>query len=199
MRQATAPPHSAAEQDQAPPDIATMRETAHGVLGPDNAPDALPPAGEGLATLTATLRGHLEVLLPEVEQAAKQLPENSMTRTGAMYCVVEARGKLRAPELSFAPLSGSVMYSRRLARVVAALCDHYEMVSTGVEMPPEQAAFDRLAEHCLRCPTCRTVDDQGANAKLFCEEENRLHERYRAAHGRAAAARLAQQSVKATA
>ncbi|MEU0589769.1 DUF6415 family natural product biosynthesis protein [Streptomyces sp. NPDC006132] len=168
-----------------------MRETAHRVLGPDNAPDALPPAGEELETLTATLRGHLELLLPEVEQTAGRLPENSVTRYGAMYCVGEARGKLRAPELNFAPLAGSVMYARRLARVLATLCDHYEIVSAGIEMTSEQKAFEHLADHCLRCPTYRAVDDKGMHAGLPCAEESRLYETYRAVRARASAARLA--------
>ncbi|MEU6918522.1 DUF6415 family natural product biosynthesis protein [Streptomyces olindensis] len=185
MRQATVPPPAEAEREEAPPDIATMRETARRVLGPD----VLPPAGGELETLTATLCGHLEVLLPEVEEAAGRLPENSVTRYGAMYCVGEARGKLRAPELNFAPLVGSVMYARRLARVLIALCEHYETVSAGVAETPEQRAFMRLADHCLRCPTCRTVDDDGANARLPCEEEATLYEEYRRARAGAAAAR----------
>ncbi|MFF5980836.1 DUF6415 family natural product biosynthesis protein [Streptomyces olindensis] len=171
------------------PDLALMRETAHRVLGPDSGPNALPPTDEELETLTATLRGHLDLLMPEVERAAGRLPQNSVTRYGAMYCVGEARGKLRAPELGFAPLAGGVMYARRLARVLVALCEHYETVSAGVAETPEQRAFERLAEHCLRCPTCRTVDDDGANARLPCEEEDRLYDQYRRACARAAAAR----------
>ncbi|MER6712259.1 DUF6415 family natural product biosynthesis protein [Streptomyces sp. NPDC000877] len=174
-----------------PPDLAVMRDTAQRILGPDSGPDALPPSGDELATLTATLRGHLELLLPEVEQAAGRLPENSVTRYGAMYCVGEARGKLRASELRFAPLAGSVMYARRLARVLAALCDHYEIVSAGIEMTSEQKAFEHLADHCLRCPTCRAVDDKGMHAGLPCAEESRLYETYRAVRARASAARLA--------
>jgi hypothetical protein len=176
-----------------PVDVATMRATAQRVLGPDNAPDAMPPAGEELDTLTATLRGHLELLAPEVEQAAGRLSKNSVTRAGAMHCITEARGKLRAPELSFAPLAGSVMYARRLARVLVALCDHYEIVSAGVEETPEQTAFVRLAEHCLTCPTCRAMDDEGANLGLPCEEEERLYGEYRQARIRASAARIARQ------
>ncbi|MET9815556.1 DUF6415 family natural product biosynthesis protein [Streptomyces sp. NPDC006355] len=191
MRQATAPPPAAAEQDQAPPDTAKMREAARCVLGPDAAPDVLPPAGEELETLIATLRGHLELLLPEVEQAAGRLPENSVTRYGAMYCAGEARGKLRAPELSFAPLAGSVMYARRLARVLVSLCDHYEIVSAGIEETSEQTALGCLADHCLTCPTCRAVDDEGMHAGLPCEEESRLYDVYRAARARTSAARVA--------
>ncbi|MFD5157653.1 DUF6415 family natural product biosynthesis protein [Streptomyces hawaiiensis] len=167
-----------------------MRETAHRVLGPDSAPDAVPPAGTELDTLTAELRGHIEQLAPEVEQAATRLPESSPTRAAALACVGDAGGQLRAPELGFAVLAGSVMYARRLARVLAALCDHYETVSSGVVKTPVQAAFEHLAEHCLTCSTCRAVDEHGAYAGLPCEEESRLYEGYRAARVSAAAARL---------
>ncbi|MFH9707593.1 DUF6415 family natural product biosynthesis protein [Streptomyces luteogriseus] len=173
-----------------PVDIATMRETAHRVLGPDNAPEAVPPAGDALDALTAALRGHIERLAPEVDHAAARLPENSPTRNAARACVSGAGGELRAPEPGYAALAGNVMYARRLARVLAALCDHYETVSAGIEETPEQRAFVHLAEHCLRCSTCRAVDEQGAHAGLPCEEESRLYEEYRAARARAAAARL---------
>ncbi|MGW7498571.1 DUF6415 family natural product biosynthesis protein [Streptomyces luteogriseus] len=173
----------------APPDLEMMRESAGIALGPVSAPEAVPPAGEELDTLTAALRGHIELLAPEVEQAAGRLPENSPTRACALACVGEARGKLRAPELGFVMRTGGVMYTRRLARVLAALCDHYDIVSTGVEETPEQAAFDQLVEHCLKCKTCRVVDDQGAHAGLPCDEEKRLHNEYRTARASAAVAR----------
>ncbi len=198
MRQGTAPPPAAAERNQAAPDIATMRETAYSVLGPDSAPGVTPPVGGELETLTAALRGHIELLAPEVERTAGRLSEDAPTRAAALACVAEARGKLRAPELGFAGLGGGVMYTRRLARVLAALCDHYETVSTGIVRTPVQAAFEQLAEHCLRCPTCRTVDEQGAHAGLPCDEESRLYEAYRAARARAAAARLAQRRAEDT-
>ncbi|AXE85574.1 DUF6415 family natural product biosynthesis protein [Streptomyces sp. Go-475] len=174
--------------DPPPPDLAVMRETTQIVLGGDSGPHPLLRDDE-VATLTEALLGHLELLLPQAEQAAARLPRNSVTRSGAMHCVAEARGKLRAPELGFAALAGSVTYARRLARVLVALCEHYEIVSAGVEETPEQRAFVRLAEHCLRCPTCRTVDDRGWNARLFCEEERRLYGEYRRACARAAATR----------
>ncbi|MEU0383741.1 DUF6415 family natural product biosynthesis protein [Streptomyces chartreusis] len=174
-----------------PPDLASMRETAHQMLGPDSAPEAVPPVGEELVTLTAALRGHIELLAPEVGHAAALLSENSPTRYAALACVEEARGRLRAPEPGVAVLVGKVSYARRLARVLAALCDHYEIVSAGTEVTSEQRAFVRLADHCLKCPTCRAVDDKGWNAGLPCEEESRLYEAYRAVRARASAARLA--------
>ncbi len=147
---------------------------------------------------TIALRSHIELLAPEVEQAAGELSEDAPTRAAALACVGEARGKLRAPELTFAGLGGGVMYARRLARVLAALCDHYESVSTGIVRTPVQTAFDQLAEHCLRCPTCRTVDEQGAHAGLPCDEENRLHEAYRVTRARAATTRLARRRAENT-
>ena len=182
-----------------PADVATMRETAHRVLGPDSTPEALPPAGDELMTLTAMLRGHIELLAPEVEQAAGRLPKNSPTGAAALACVGEGTRKLRAPELAFTPLAGTVMYARRLARVLAALCDHYETVSAGVTKTPVQAAFEQLAEHCLKCPTCRTVDEHGAHAGLPCDEESRLYEAYRVARSRETAARFAQRGTEVTA
>ncbi|MFF7485659.1 DUF6415 family natural product biosynthesis protein [Streptomyces luteogriseus] len=173
-----------------PPDLEKMRESAGMVLGPDSAPEAVPPAGDELDTLTAALRGHLELLGPEVEQAARQLPKDSPTRAGALACVGEARGKLRAPELGFVVLVGGVIYTRRLARVLAALCDHYEIVSAGIEETPEQTAFRHLSEHQLRCRTCKAVGDDGMNLGLPCAEEDRLEDEYRRARSRAARERL---------
>ena len=74
----------------APPDLETMRESAGMVLNRDGAPEAVPPAGDELDTLTAALRGHIALLAPEVDQAARLLPENNPTRASALACVGEA-------------------------------------------------------------------------------------------------------------
>jgi hypothetical protein len=108
----------------APVDIATMRETAAKLLGPDDGPDALPPAPEELATLTAILRGHLELLIPEVEAKAGRLPKESPARYCARACVGEARRKLGVGDGSTPAVRVSV--ARKLARCVNALCRHYE-------------------------------------------------------------------------
>lgn len=113
-----------------PVDVATMRETANILLDPDACPDgALPPAADELDTLTRILRGHLELLAPEVEKAAGRLDKESIPRFCALACVGEARGKLRA-EPGRGP-HGPVAYARRLARVLNALCDHHENLSAG--------------------------------------------------------------------
>ncbi|MGI5457856.1 DUF6415 family natural product biosynthesis protein [Streptomyces sp. CA-249302] len=104
------------------PDITVMRETVRILLDPDAV--ALPPAADEVETLTQMLRGHLELLIPEVEQSATLLKKDSIPRYCALACVGEARGKLRAePTRRF---GAEVGYARRLARALNALCDHYE-------------------------------------------------------------------------
>ncbi|MFD3503736.1 DUF6415 family natural product biosynthesis protein [Streptomyces sp. NPDC058678] len=124
MTTSTTHPPAAEEQNHAPPDIETMRATALRLLGPDDGPDVLPPAADELDTLTLALRGHLELLGPEVERMAGRLDRESIPRYCALACVGEARGKLRARP-GRGP-HGPVAYARRLARVLNALCDHHE-------------------------------------------------------------------------
>jgi hypothetical protein len=127
MPQPTAAATAEAGLTEAPPDIATMRGAVNRLLDPDAVPEALPPAPGELETLTIQLRGHLDLLMPEVEQAAKRLPKDDIPRYCALACLGEARGKLRA-EPSPTP-HGPLAYARRLARVLNALCDHYEQLS----------------------------------------------------------------------
>lgn len=123
MRQVTASPSTAEQQDSRPPDIEEMRASTALLLGPDGAPDVLPPAADELATLTETLRGHLELLATEVARAAGKLDRESIPRYCALACVGEARERLRAqPSTRF---GGPPGHARRLARTLNALCDHY--------------------------------------------------------------------------
>jgi hypothetical protein len=124
--QGSGPTLATAEQDQAPPDITTMRETVNRLLDPDAVPEALPPAGAELETLTATVRGHLEVLAPEVEAAARRIKDSSR-RYAILECVWEARSRLEVQPNS--RTGGLIGHARRLARVLNALCDHYEQLS----------------------------------------------------------------------
>ncbi len=157
-----------------PPDIATMRATAAPVLGPDDGPDALPPNAAGLKTLDSTLRGHLEVLIPEVQKAAGPRPENVQTYC-ALACVGEARGKLTVAAGDALP--SRVRHARRLARVLLALCEHYERL-TGSGETAEQTALRLMGEHATTCPTCRTRDDEG-HADVPCADADRLYDAWR--------------------
>ncbi|MCS0602192.1 DUF6415 family natural product biosynthesis protein [Streptomyces sp. LP11] len=86
-----------------------------------------PPTGEELATLTTGLRGHVMSLIPQVERLAAQLPEDDVPRYCAKACIDAARGKLAS---HIGTGSGTeVAYARRLARVLGALCDHYEALT----------------------------------------------------------------------
>ncbi len=120
------PAPSASGQDQSPPDIATMRAVVDEFLHPDAAPEALLSAPADLETLTRQLRGHIALLLPEVEQVAKRLPSGSIPRYCLLACAGEARGRLR--ETPSPRFNGPVGHARRLARSLDALCDHYEHV-----------------------------------------------------------------------
>lgn len=121
----TGPAHTAS--DTTPIDIATMRETAGRLLPPDV---AAPAAGE-VETLTGLLRGHMQLIVPEIERAAAKLPRDDVPRYCALACVGEARGKLSAVRQR----SGydALVYARKLARSLLALCDHYDNL-TGVRM-----------------------------------------------------------------
>lgn len=119
--------------DTAPVDVAMMRENIGRLL----LPDGDEPADAELATLTSLLRGHMELITPEVEAAATRLRKDDIPRYCALACTGEARGRLRTTP-SPVP-GGAIAYARRLARSLNALCDHYEAL-TGVTM-------------CLACDT----------------------------------------------
>ncbi|MGW7529670.1 DUF6415 family natural product biosynthesis protein [Streptomyces sp. NPDC054783] len=109
-------------------DIETMRETAALLLGPDDGLDALPPAAAELDALTAMLRGHLALLIPEVEAKAGRLPRDSVRRYCALACVEEANRKLRVGDGCTPAVRGAV--ARKLARSLNALCRHYEVLDS---------------------------------------------------------------------
>ncbi|WP_327434760.1 DUF6415 family natural product biosynthesis protein [Streptomyces sp. NBC_01236] len=116
-----------AETGTSPVDVATMRQTIALLLPPDEDATTV----RDTSTLTHTLRGHMELLIPEVEVAALRLPKDDIPRYCALACIGEARGKLRAT-----PGPGehrALAYARKLSRSLAALCDHCEAL-TGVTM-----------------------------------------------------------------
>ncbi|MGW0914642.1 DUF6415 family natural product biosynthesis protein [Streptomyces sp. NPDC002784] len=125
--QTPAPAHNSAAAGAPPADIPTMRATVAEVLPPDVTPVDLTT----LETLTGLVVGHMQLLIPEIEQAAAALPADDVPRYVALACVREARGKLTArPGLMPHDAAAHV---RKLGRSLLALCDHYETL-TGVRM-----------------------------------------------------------------
>ncbi|XUL89723.1 DUF6415 family natural product biosynthesis protein [Streptomyces galilaeus] len=116
----SAPEVVANEQANYPPDVNTMRASARPLL----AEHAEPPAADELATAISALRGHLEVLIPDVGQLAGRQPKNDIPRACALACCGEARMRLRLGDGETPAVRTAA--ARRLARSVMALCDHYE-------------------------------------------------------------------------
>lgn len=117
MTESTAPTPVTA--DQCPPDIDTMRATAHRALAL-----AAPSTAIDLTILISQLRGQVELMVGEVEPLAAQ---HASTLPGALAgtCLGEARRKLEAGA-DIRPLaSARLAYARRLARVLIALCEHH--------------------------------------------------------------------------
>ncbi|WP_405676938.1 DUF6415 family natural product biosynthesis protein [Streptomyces sp. NBC_01511] len=100
--------------DSRPVDIATMRAAAAELLDDG----AEPPTGVYLATLTDQLRGHLELLIFELEEHGCGDP---LAKAG----IGEARRRLSAGPSSLGPLR----YAECLARSVVALCTHTERLT----------------------------------------------------------------------
>ncbi|MFE2265745.1 DUF6415 family natural product biosynthesis protein [Streptomyces griseosporeus] len=125
------PVNATIDQDNAtaPADLTTMRETIDVLLDAKGAPAGPAPSADELETLTATLRGHLEVLMPEVERLMVPLSKTSILRYCVLVCLGEARERLRAEPTP--RYGGRLGYTRRLARVLNALCDHHEELATG--------------------------------------------------------------------
>lgn len=105
-----------ADDDPRPPDIVQMRARAARALS--GASDT-----DDLDTLASTLRGHMQLLIPEVEQLA--LGRSDVAAISARACIGEARGKLRISNSAEIPAI-QVSLVQKLARSVDALCRHYE-------------------------------------------------------------------------
>ncbi|MFD5017242.1 DUF6415 family natural product biosynthesis protein [Streptomyces chartreusis] len=110
-------------------DLQTMHESARRALGPGDGYVARPSALEELDTLTLALRGHLALLLPEVERTARLAPRGVQSYC-ALACVDEARRKLGIAQPS--ALEARVAHARRLARSLNALCQYYELLRRAV-------------------------------------------------------------------
>jgi hypothetical protein len=125
MSQRTVRPPTAEEHEPYPLDVKTMRDAVRRLL----APDAVPPTTEELHTLTVQLRSHVALAVPEVETLAHALPETDVPRACAFACTGEAR--FLFTRLADESASGPLTLARHLARVVNALCDHYENLGGG--------------------------------------------------------------------
>ncbi|WP_228120543.1 DUF6415 family natural product biosynthesis protein [Streptomyces fagopyri] len=100
-------------------DVETMRATVRRLLSA-----SAPPEAAELETLTQLLRGHIAVLIPEVQAAADAMPEDDIPRYCALACIGEAHRKVG---IDAGPgLPNQLAHARRLARVVNALVDHHE-------------------------------------------------------------------------
>ncbi|MGW2492353.1 DUF6415 family natural product biosynthesis protein [Streptomyces sp. NPDC001606] len=102
-----------------PLDLETMRVAVDRLL----ADIAEPPLPEELETLTLQLRGHIMVLIPEVETAAGGCEETAL-RAAALACIGEARRRLDVEPK--ATLPAGIAHAQRLARSVSSLCIHVE-------------------------------------------------------------------------
>lgn len=99
-----------------PVDTAVIREAALRLLDED----AEPPSPEELETLTLQLRGHLMLLIPELEAVA---PEDARAQAG----IGEARRHLDTEPRSGLP--AGIAHAQRLARSVQALLTHLERLT----------------------------------------------------------------------
>lgn len=105
--------------DSRPVDIATMRDAISRAL-PESAPS------EDVKTLTAQLRGHINLLIPEVEQHALKLPKHYPPRDNALAAVWVARSDLDA-----APARKPEAHLRELAYTLKSLCARHEGLLSG--------------------------------------------------------------------
>ncbi|WP_326728946.1 DUF6415 family natural product biosynthesis protein [Streptomyces phaeochromogenes] len=108
-------------------DLEPMQTSARRLL----AEDAELPSIDELDTLTLRLRGHIMLIIPGVETAAFEQPDDDVPRACALACIGEARMRLR---LEADPgLPAGIAHAQRLARSLDSLCDHYVNLHCGPE------------------------------------------------------------------
>lgn len=127
---------SAVPAEALPLDIETMRATTERLLSED----AESPTAEELDGLALLYRGHLALLIPEIERAVCRLPDDSRLKARALGGVSEARSHLgikpcRAP-------ARQVIRTERLARSVICLLGHLEELDGAARKP---------VAYCWRC------------------------------------------------
>lgn len=107
-------------RDPRPVDIETMRAAVAQLL----AEDAPLPSHDDLQTVILQLRGHLMLLVPEVEDLAGRLPDDDVLGKLAKVGIGKARRRL--DDLPGLTLPLAVRHAQHLARSVEELCTHPE-------------------------------------------------------------------------
>ncbi|GAA2504482.1 hypothetical protein GCM10010406_46380 [Streptomyces thermolineatus] len=117
-----------AHQSKRPTDTVTARETAQRLLGED----ADLPTGEELDMLRLQLRWHAMLLIPVLETAVQDRPEDAPERVTAADVIAEARARLASEPRNTLP--AEVAHAQSLSRSVLTLADALDslrLVSAG--------------------------------------------------------------------
>ncbi|MFI6288932.1 DUF6415 family natural product biosynthesis protein [Streptomyces sp. NPDC051018] len=115
------------------------------------------PIAEELEDLTLRLRGHLMILIPEVERATAGLPLGDIPRACALAGVGEAKRVLAS--VARPGYTASIPHAQRIARSASALCHHIEHLTcpTATTPRPSGAPFGPAA------PTSEDDADLGSS------------------------------------
>ncbi|MET8507545.1 DUF6415 family natural product biosynthesis protein [Streptomyces sp. NPDC004787] len=111
-----------------------MRETARRVLETQGAPSSM----EELDLLIRTMRGHIELLVPEISTLVAAAPPGDGPAICARIGAAEAVRRLRRTR-GFDP-DGVKRHATKLALSVLSLCDHSETLTRTAAAPPMAAA-----------------------------------------------------------
>ncbi|GAA1883128.1 DUF6415 family natural product biosynthesis protein [Streptantibioticus ferralitis] len=104
-------------------DVQTIAETVDAVLGER----AVYPRYEEIEDLVLCLRGHIMLLIPEVETLACAQPKDDLVRALALAGIGEARRKLRGD--AGTGLASAVVHAEQLACACRALLLHHKRLT----------------------------------------------------------------------
>ena len=122
MQQHTTPQISTTDggRDPRPVDISAMRDMARRVLALGEATPLL----EDLERLTEILRGHVQLLVPEIRALIRTQSSGDLHAGIAQVGVDEAWRRLHTTR-GFGP-GAAYRHAKKVALSVCSLCDHYE-------------------------------------------------------------------------
>ncbi|MDN3297000.1 DUF6415 family natural product biosynthesis protein [Streptomyces ficellus] len=121
MTQRTAPQiQPAPVADPRPVDVETMRDMVRRVL----ALESTDPQLQDLDALTKALRGHVQLLVPEIRAIIRTQPAGDLHSGIAQIAIGEAWRRLHTTP-GFGP-DAAYRRAKKLAMSVNSLCDHYE-------------------------------------------------------------------------